>query len=135
VLTCPECVVIEQRQHLPTQLRQYGAQLIASWLAVAGTLALVAVGLGVLLRQDTTTQTGVLVLLTPAVALLLLSTGLFAATRRLVFGWSATVMESLMLVPLWVTSPSWCTALLAAAPIFSAVRLLQMRELAQRAPG
>ena len=38
-----------------------------------------------------------------------------------------------MLIPLWVTSPSWCTAVLAAAPVFAAVRLLQMRELAQGA--
>ena len=67
----------------------------------------------------------------PALVLLLLATRLFALTRKLAFGWTATVMESLMLIPLWVTSPSWCTAVLAAAPVFAAVRLLQMRELAQ----
>ncbi len=114
---------------MPERLRSYGWQLIFSWLAVAGSLAVAAAGLTLVLEKDATTRFGVLVLLGPAVALLLLATALFAATRRLVFGWTATLMESLMLVPLWVTSPSWCTAVLAIAPIFSAVRLLQMKEL------
>lgn len=128
-LTCPECEVLETRRALPERLQSYRWQLIFSWLAVAGALGIAAVGLTLFLERDATTRFGVLVLLGPAVALLLLATALFAATRRLVFGWTATLMESLMLVPLWVTSPSWCTALLAVAPIFSAVRLLQMKEL------
>lgn len=128
-LTCPECEVLERQRGLPERLRNYGWQLIFSWLAVAGSLAIAAAGLTLMLEKDATTRFGVLVLLGPAVALLLLATALFAATRRLVFGWTATLMESLMLIPLWVTSPSWCTAVLAVAPIFSAVRLLQMKEL------
>lgn len=132
-LTCPECTVIERRQQRPERLRSYGAQLITSWLLVAGALVVAVVGLAFFFDQDRATRVGVLVLLAPALALLVLATALFAATRRPFFGWTATVMESLMLVPLWVTSPSWCTAVLAAAPIFAAVRLLQMKELSTSA--
>lgn len=132
-VTCPECVVAERQQRLPARIRSYGAQLIASWLTVAGVVALAGVGLAVFLDRDLDTRFGVVVLLGPVVALLLLATALFAATRKLVFGWTATFMESLMLVPLWLTSPSWCTAMLAMAPIFSAVRLLQMKELSTSA--
>jgi hypothetical protein len=128
-VTCPECAAIEAKEARPLRLRSYRAQLIASWLLVAGALAVAVVGLAFFFEQDRATRLGVVVLLAPALALLVLATVLFAATRRPFFGWTATVMESLMLVPLWVTSPSWCTALLAAAPIFSAVRLLQLKEL------
>ncbi|MBE2247991.1 MAG: hypothetical protein IAE78_00495 [Myxococcus sp.] len=129
VLTCPECLLVEKRLAVPARLSSYGSQLIASWVAVALTLVALGAGLVFFMEQPETTRRGVLLLVGPALALLLLSTALFAATRRLVFGWAATVMESLMLVPLWVTSPSWCTAVLAAAPVFAAVRLLQMKEL------
>jgi hypothetical protein len=128
-LTCPECVALETRANLPVRLRSYGAQLIASWVTVAGFVGLAAAGLALFLDHDLATRFGVLVLLGPAVVLLLIATALYAATRKPVFGWTATLMESLMLVPLWLTSPSWCTAVLAMAPIFSAVRLLQMKEL------
>ncbi len=128
-LTCPECVVVEARLRLPERLKSYGSQLIASWLAVAVTLVTLVLGLAFFMEQDQATRVGVLMLIAPALLILLVATALFAATRKLFFGWAATVMESLMLVPLWVTSPSWCTAVLAAAPIFAAVRLLQMKEL------
>lgn len=128
-LTCPECVVVEARLRLPERLKSYGSQLIASWLAVSVTLVTLVLGLAFFMEQDQATRVGVLMLIAPALLILLLATALFAATRKLFFGWAATVMESLMLVPLWVTSPSWCTAVLAAAPIFAAVRLLQMKEL------
>lgn len=128
-LTCPECVVAEVKQAAPGRLRRYGAQLIASWLLVAGALAVAVVGLLLFLGQDAATRRGVVLLLGPALGVLLVSTALFAVTRRLVFGWAATVMESLLLIPLLVTSPSWCTAALAAAPVFATVRLLQMQEL------
>lgn len=130
-LTCPECAIVETRQRLPERIRSYGTQLIASWLLVSGSLAVVVLGLALIVDRDASTQLGVVMLVGPALVLLLLATLLFALTRKLAFGWTATVMESLMLIPLWVTSPSWCTAVLAAAPVFAAVRLLQMRELAQ----
>ncbi|MBL8923630.1 MAG: hypothetical protein JNJ54_32545 [Myxococcaceae bacterium] len=132
-ITCPQCADLEAKEARPERVRSYRAQLITSWLLVAGVLAVAVVGLAFFLDQDRATRLGVVVLLAPALALLLLATVLFAATRRAFFGWTATVMESLMLVPLWVTSPSWCTAVLAAAPIFSAVRLLQLKELASSA--
>ncbi|MDP1915537.1 MAG: hypothetical protein Q8L14_04770 [Myxococcales bacterium] len=128
-ITCPECVVVEARLRLPERLKSYGSQLIASWLAVSVTLVTLVLGLAFFMEQDQATRVGVLMLTAPALLILLLVTALFAATRKLFFGWAATAMESLMLVPLWVTSPSWCTAVLAAAPIFAAVRLLQMKEL------
>ena len=128
-LTCPECVVVEARLRMPERLKSYGSQLIASWLAVALTLVTLVLGLAFFMEQDKATRLGVVMLVAPAVLVLLLATALFAVTRKLIFGWAATVMESLMLVPLWLTSPSWCTAVLAAAPIFAAVRLLQMKEL------
>jgi hypothetical protein len=131
-VTCPECEVLVQQEARPARLKAWAAQLIVSWLLVAGALGVTLAGLVLLTRGDVSTRTGVVVLLGPALAALVLCTALFAATRRLWLGWVATMTESLMLVPLWLTNPSVCTALLAAAPIFSAVRLLQMRELEQR---
>ncbi|MDX2012898.1 MAG: hypothetical protein SFW67_22055 [Myxococcaceae bacterium] len=131
-VTCPECDVVLQREARPARLKALGAQLITSWALVAVAVGVTLAGLVLLTRTDVSTRTGVVVLLGPALAALVLCTALFAATRRLWLGWVATVTESLMLVPLWITNPSLCTAVLAAAPIFSVVRLLQMRELEQR---
>lgn len=129
-VTCPECLVALEQDARPRRLRAFGAQLIASWLGVAALFMVVGAGLVAALEGDLATRVGVLVLIAPGLVLLLLATALFAATRKPVFGWAATVLESLMLLPLWVTSPSVCTALLAAAPVFAVVRLVQMRELA-----
>jgi hypothetical protein len=128
-VTCPECEVLVQREQRPVRLKALGAQLVTSWLLVSGLLGVTVAGLVFFARQDMSTRLGVLVLLGPALLALLVCTALFALTRRPWLGWAATVTESMMLVPLWLTNPSWCTAVLAAAPIFSAVRLLQMREL------
>lgn len=128
-VTCPECEVLVQREQRPARFKALGAQLVISWLLVSGLLGVTLAGLVFFARQDPSTRLGVLVLLGPVLLALLLCTALFALTRRLWLGWAATVTESMMLVPLWLTNPSWCTAVLAAAPIFSAVRLLQMREL------
>jgi hypothetical protein len=128
-VTCPECEVLVQREQRPVRLKALRAQLVTSWLLVSGLLGVTVAGLVFFARQDMSARLGVLVLLGPALLALLVCTALFALTRRPWLGWAATVTESMMLVPLWLTNPSWCTAVLAAAPIFSAVRLLQMREL------
>ncbi|MCA3011458.1 MAG: hypothetical protein INH41_03565 [Myxococcaceae bacterium] len=128
-LTCEACVRQLEQAKRPAQLRALGLQLVVSWLLVALAMAVTLTGLVLLAGGDASRRLGALLLLGPALVALVLCTALFAVTRRPWVGWVATVTEVFLLVPLWFTNPSLCTAVLAAAPVFSAVRLLQLREL------
>jgi hypothetical protein len=123
-------VALEERSDQPRRSHTLRLQLMGSWLAVAGLLTIMALRLGISLARDSATQVGLALLISPAVLSLLILTLLFALTKHRLFGWMATLIESAVLMPLLFAHPSWWTAVLASAPVFGVVRLVQLKELA-----
>jgi hypothetical protein len=127
---CPECTSSQLTRDAPALLKRYSREVVGSFVLIGVGVGLAAAAVALAAPENRLElKVGLAVMTTPFVVGLLGAATAFALTGRTWVAWCGLALETLMLVPLALALQSWCSLVVGAAPIYSFIRLLQVREL------